>query len=77
MAVLRESPWYQEIVKEGVEQGRQEEAQRQLVLVLQLRFGVIPENVQAGLAVLHVEQLENLVDVALTVDSFEKFDLQA
>lgn len=69
MAVLRESPWYQEIVKEGVKQG----TQRQLVRVLQRRFGPVPEGVQMELATLTVEQLEDLVDVALTVDSFEEF----
>lgn len=73
MAVLRESPWYQEILKEGVEQGRQQEAQRQLLHVLQRRFGPVPEGVQTRLATLTVEQLEDLVDVALTVDSLEEF----
>ena len=73
MAVLRESPWYQEILREGVEQGRQQEAQRQLVRVLQRRFEIISDDLQIGLATLNVEQLESLIDVALTVDSFEEF----
>ncbi|MCC5600178.1 DUF4351 domain-containing protein [Nostoc favosum] len=38
MAVLRESPWYQEIEQRGIQQG----ARRQLIRVLQQRFGEIP-----------------------------------
>jgi predicted transposase YdaD len=43
MAVLRESPWYQEILKEGLAQGRQEGRQEGILsgieLGLELKFG--------------------------------------
>jgi|GEM_PF-5363729 len=39
MAMLRESPWYQEIEQKGIQEG----ARRQLMRVLQLRFGEIPQ----------------------------------
>ncbi len=42
MAILRESPWYQQILTEGEERGLQQGARRQLIRVLQQRFGEIP-----------------------------------
>ncbi len=93
MAVLRESPWYQEILNEGVElglqqglqeglqqglerglqEGLQQGAQRQLLRLLQHRFGPVPEEVRTRLQQLTVEQLELLVDQALLVDSLAEF----
>ena len=81
MAVLRESPWYQEILEEGLErgqqqglqQGLQQGAQRQLLRVLEHRFGPVPPEVQLRLQGLDVSQLEALIDVALDVESLEEF----
>ncbi len=73
MSVLRESPWYQEILTQGLQQGVQEGARRQLMRVLQLRFGEIPEPVQAKLEGETVEQLENLMAIAIAVNSLDEF----
>ncbi|MEH1861638.1 MAG: Rpn family recombination-promoting nuclease/putative transposase [Nostoc sp.] len=69
MAVLRESPWYQEIEQRGIQQG----ARRQLIRVLEQRFGEIPHEVEARLESESVEQLENLMDSAIAVNSLDEF----
>ncbi|WP_242046368.1 MULTISPECIES: DUF4351 domain-containing protein [Calothrix] len=73
MSILRESPWYQEILTEGEQKGLQQGAQRQLIQVLRLRFGEIPQSVQANLENQSVEQLENLMAVAIAVNSLDEF----
>ncbi len=85
MAVLRESPWYNEILEEGLregmekgleeglEQGLREGAERQLLRVLNHRFGSVPPDVEAALHSCDVEQLEALLDEALVSDSLESF----
>ncbi|HEY9799687.1 MAG TPA: Rpn family recombination-promoting nuclease/putative transposase [Leptolyngbyaceae cyanobacterium] len=77
MAVLRESPWYQEIeqngVKLGLEQGVQQEARRLLIRVLQRRFGEITQELVARLEGESVEKLENLMDNAIAVNSLDEF----
>ncbi len=39
MAVLRESPWYQEILREGEARGRREELLSGMELALKIKFG--------------------------------------
>ncbi|MEH2409152.1 Rpn family recombination-promoting nuclease/putative transposase [Nostoc sp.] len=73
MAVLRESPWYQEILTEGEERGLQQGVRRQLIRVLRRRFGEIPQEVEAKLEGESVEQLETLMDSAIAVSSLEEF----
>jgi len=81
MAVLRESPWYREILEEGLEQGLQQGLQqgllegtrRQLLRMLEHRFGPVPAEVSLRLQDLGVEQLEALVDVALDAQSLDEF----
>ncbi|WP_413199224.1 DUF4351 domain-containing protein [Nostoc piscinale] len=85
MTVLRESPWYEEILTEGkvlglqqglergLEQGLEQGARRQLIRVLQRRFGEVPPSVVASLESASVEQLENLMDAAITVSSLAEF----
>ncbi|MCC5656152.1 DUF4351 domain-containing protein [Nostoc sp. XA010] len=73
MAVLRESPWYQEIEQRGIQLGLQQGVQRQLVRVLRRRFGEIPHEVEARLESESVEKLENLMDSAIAVNSLEEF----
>jgi predicted transposase YdaD len=79
MAVLRESPWYQEILKEGLEQGRQEgrqEAEVQLVWrQLNRRLGILDPSLEPQIRRLSVEQLETLAEALLDFSSVE--DLQA
>ncbi|MEH2260033.1 Rpn family recombination-promoting nuclease/putative transposase [Nostoc sp.] len=69
MAVLRESPWYQEIEQRGIQQG----ARRQLIRVLEQRFGEIPHEVEVRFEGESVEKLESLMDSAIAVNSLEEF----
>ena len=69
MAVLRESPWYNEIEQRGIQQG----ARRQLIRVLEQRFGEISHEVEVRLERESVEKLESLMDSAITVNSLDEF----
>ncbi len=69
MAVLRESPWYQEIEQRGIQQG----ARQQLIRVLRRRFGEISQEVEARLESESVEKLETLMDNAIAVSSLDEF----
>ena len=80
MAVLRESPWYNEIEQRGIQQGLQQGVQRQLIRVLRRRFGEIPHEVEVRFEGESVEKLESLMDSALAeltggiaVSSLEEF----
>ncbi|MCZ7570599.1 MAG: DUF4351 domain-containing protein [Ardenticatenaceae bacterium] len=61
MAVLRESPWYAKILQEGIEQGQVE----MLLHVLARRFGPLPPDLPARIRALRVDQLGQIMDVAL------------
>jgi predicted transposase YdaD len=69
MTILRESPWYQEILQQGMQQG----AQRQLLRLLQIKFESVPLDLQARLRELSVEQLEEALAVALAANSIDEF----
>jgi len=77
MVVVRESPWYQELLKEGLEQGleqgREQATRQQLLRILEHRFGPLPTRVRESLVSLNLSHLDELVDVALTVDSLDEF----
>ena len=72
MTVLRESPWYQEILKEGLQQGQQQgiqqgiqqgEQQGEASLVIKLlskRFGELDQTLVSQIRRLQVPQLEAL-----------------
>jgi hypothetical protein len=55
------------------QQGLQEGAMRQLLRLLTLRFGMVPPDVELLLQALDVNQLGDLVEVALSMDSLEQF----
>jgi hypothetical protein len=55
--------------QQGLEQG----ARRQLLRLLTLRFGSVPENVEQSLQSLDLNQLEELVEVALTAEAIAQF----
>jgi predicted transposase YdaD len=64
MTVLRESPWYQEILKEGLERGEKQGLQRgetNLILrQLRRRFGEIEFSLKQKIQNLSIAQLELL-----------------
>jgi len=60
-------------VQQGLEQGLHQGALRHLLRALQLRFNSVPESVQSRLTSCTVEQLDELFDVALTVEQLDRF----
>ena len=74
MTVLRESPWYEEILKEGLEKGeqqglqrgRQQEAETLILRQLERRLGEIEFSIKQKIQSLSIAQLEilgeNLID---------------
>ncbi|MGF1602315.1 MAG: DUF4351 domain-containing protein [Thermosynechococcaceae cyanobacterium] len=81
MTVLRESPWYTEIVKEGIEQGIEKGIEQgiekgsraSLLQILKVRFGEVPRALHEQIKGCDRSQLEALMAVALQVDSLETF----
>nr|WP_199318410.1 DUF4351 domain-containing protein [Leptolyngbya sp. FACHB-541] len=69
MAVLQESPWYQEILKEGErigrQEGRQEEGRSLILKQLTRRMGTLPPTVVTQIQSLTLEQLETLGEALL------------
>ncbi|MFM7426883.1 MAG: Rpn family recombination-promoting nuclease/putative transposase [Elainella sp.] len=69
MAVLRESPWYQEILQEGEQrgrqEGRQEERQSLILKLLTRRVGDLPPDLTTQVQSLSLEQLEALGEALL------------
>ena len=78
MAVLRESPWYQEILEEGLErgleQGRRVEREEMLVHILKRRFGDALAELRQKISELETEQLSGLLDVALEASSLAEVE---
>ncbi|AFY47767.1 hypothetical protein Nos7524_1908 [Nostoc sp. PCC 7524] len=65
MSILRESPWYQEILKEGLERGLQQEGVNLVSRLIQRRFGVIPLATQTQIQSLSTSKLEDLAEALL------------
>jgi predicted transposase YdaD len=69
MAVLKESPWYQEILLQGEKLGEQrgrQEGERSLILrLLNRKFGALPESLRLRVEALNLEQLETLSEALL------------
>ncbi|HEY9741171.1 MAG TPA: Uma2 family endonuclease [Coleofasciculaceae cyanobacterium] len=63
----------QQGLQQGREQGLQQGACRQLLRLLQTRFGSVSEDVETRLQSLGLNQLEDLVEVALTVETLDQF----
>lgn len=74
MTVLRESPWYNEILQEGLQKGRQE---GELLLVLRLltrRFGLLSEQRTEQIRQLSVLQLEDLGEALLDFEDMTELE---
>ncbi|MCT7963599.1 DUF4351 domain-containing protein [Laspinema sp. D1] len=67
-----ESPWGQEIFKQGLEQGRQEVVRRIIERMIRHRFGEVSEAVEANLQRLNREQLETLGEMLIDGNSLEE-----
>lgn len=78
MAILRESPWYNEILEEGRDEGREEgreEGQHEFLLyVLQHHFGLLPIHLKEQINELNSEQMQRLLDVALEAQSLVEIE---
>jgi predicted transposase YdaD len=80
MAVLRESPWYQEILEEGIEQGFEQgieqgveqERQAMILRILHYRFGVNDPELAEQIRQLTVDQLQMAIDLAFEATSLEE-----
>jgi predicted transposase YdaD len=88
MAMLRESPWYNEIEKEGLERGLRlgleqgleqgieqgiEQGQTEMLLrVLDRRFGPLPAELVARIHTLRSQQLAQLLDVILDAAALDE-----
>lgn len=66
MAVLRESPWYQEILKE--------EAVSLISRLLRRKFGSLSPELQERLQELSLEQLEELSEVLLDLSAIASLE---
>jgi predicted transposase YdaD len=81
MVVLRESPWYEEILQQGVQQGVQQGLQQGvqqglqegLQEILQQRFGELPPGITTALQGKTVQQLKVLMNEAIAISSLEEF----
>ena len=62
-----------ETAEQQLAAAQQQGALRQLLRLLKTRFGTVPPEIEQPLQTLNINQLEDLVEVALTVDSVEQF----
>lgn len=62
-----------EAAQQRAEIAEKQGALRQLLRLLAVRFGAVPQDVETQLAELNLIQLEDLVEVALAVESLEQF----
>jgi len=78
MAVLRESPWYQQILQEGIQQGIQQgekEGEVKLVLrQLNRRFGTLDQTLEQQIRGLSLKQLERLAEQLLEFSTVEELE---
>ena len=78
---LLESPWGQSILEEGERRGREKAAKRSqeeggrrfLQRMVRRRFGEVPELVETTLQRLNMEQLEELGECLIEVNSLDEF----
>lgn len=69
MAVLRESPWYNESLKEGLEQGIEQGKEQMVLNILRHRFGELDDAWVARVQAIPSDQLEQVILMAFDVES--------
>ncbi len=84
MAVLRESPWYTEILAEGMERGlergmerglergREAEATNMVLMVIRHRFGAVSPATEQTISQLSLSELRSLVDIVLDAATLDE-----
>jgi len=70
MAVLRDSPWYQQILQEGEKEGEVKLVLRQL----NRRFGTLDQTLEQQIRGLSLEQLERLAEQLLEFSTVEELE---
>jgi len=65
MAVLRESPWYQEIEQRGVERGRKQEILSNIATILEVKFG--SEGLELMPRINQISDLERLQEILRSI----------
>ena len=74
MGILSESPWYQQILNEGRQQGKQEEAVDTTLRLLNRRFGSLSPELQERLRGLTLAKLEELSKVLLDFSAIAQLE---
>jgi len=78
MTVLKESPWYNQILKEGLEQGleqgQQQERQKMLLYILEHRFAPVSAEFRGRIHQLSSEQLLSLADIAIEASTLAEVE---
>ncbi|GIK55508.1 MAG: hypothetical protein BroJett015_11710 [Chloroflexota bacterium] len=69
MAVLRESPWYNEILAEGLAEGEKKGQEEMLLHILRRRFGELPYDLMQQIRQLNAEKNLELADLVLEAQS--------
>ncbi|MEP0850136.1 hypothetical protein NC991_06945 [Funiculus sociatus GB1-A4] len=72
MAVLRESPWYQEILREGQQLGMQQGMLSGIELALELKFGT--EGLQLMPEISNIQDVERLKAIAQAIKTVNSLD---
>lgn len=72
MAVLRESPWYQQIFREGEQRGRREEILSGIELALEIKFGT--EGLQLMPEISQISDLDRLKAIQQGIKSVNTLD---
>ncbi|MGK7922142.1 MAG: hypothetical protein AB4080_19265 [Trichodesmium sp.] len=77
MAVLQQSPWYQQILQEGIEIGQQRGEQRGILsgieIGLELKFGESGKEIFSEINTLeNIQVLETILDSLKTVETIEE-----
>ena len=76
MTVLRESPWYQEILKEGLQRGLQQESLTLVSKLIERRFGTdISFDLNQKIQQLSVVQLEDLATELLDITELSQLEI--
>lgn len=66
----------QQGLQQGLKQGLKKEGRKNLLRIIDKRFGRFPYDLPIRLEELSVEQIEELIDIALEVDSLDTFEEQ-